>query len=229
MDNGWKQFAAVATARHCKRAFLDKPVPTELLEEVLTVAAHAPSTRNGQPWRVCVVRGNALAGLTRRLCEEFDRHVPAAPDYPNRPRTTDPVAEGRARQAGAGVLRALGISRDDAEGRRVHLRQNLGFYGAPVAMVFHLPADAVPGAFLEMGFFLQNVMLGLVAAGLGSCPQYSVAGYPNVLRDELDLPGRLIVCTLAAGYPDPGASVNFFAPARAGLDEYVRWHGHPLR
>jgi nitroreductase len=229
MDNGWEQFAAVATARHCKRAYLEKPVPTELLADVLTVAAHAPSTRNGQPWRVCVVRGTALAGLTQRLCEEFSRHVAPAPDYPNRPRTPDPVAETRARQAGAGVLEALGISRADTDSRRVHLRQNLRFYGAPAAMVFHLPVDAVPGAFLEMGFFLQNVMLGLVAAGLGSCPQYSVAGYPDLLRDELGLPGRLIVCTLAVGYPDPHARVNAFAPERAGLGEYVRWHDHPLR
>lgn len=225
MDNGWEQFADVVAARHCKRAFLDKPVPDALLQEVLRVSANAPSTRNGQPWRVSVVRGASLAALIQRLCDEFDRGVTAAPDYPNRPRTSDPVTEERARQAGAGVLRALGIERDDAAGRRTHLRQNLQFYGAPVALVFHLPADAVPGAFLEMGFFVQNVMLGLVASGLGGCPQYSVAGYPHVLREALDLPGRLIVCTLAAGYPDPAARVNAFAPARADLDEYTRWHG----
>jgi nitroreductase len=97
-----------------------------------------------------------------------------------------------------------------------------------VAMVFHLPADAVPGAFLEMGFFVQNVMLGLVACGLGSCPQYSVAGYPQVLREELGLGAdRLIVCTLAVGYPDPLAGVNAFVPARAALAEYTRWHDQP--
>ena len=229
MDNGWKQFAAVAAARHCKRAFLDKPVPAEVLAEVLTVAGQAPSTRNGQPWRVCVVRGTALSALTRRLSDEFERGVPAAADYPNRLPTSDPATEERARLAGAGVMAALGIERTDAPGRREHLRRNLQFYGAPVAMVFHLPPDAVPGTFLEMVFFVQNVMLGLVAAGLGSCPQYSVAGYPQVLRDELDLPERLIVCTLAVGYPDPAARVNDFAPARAALPDYTRWHDHPLR
>lgn len=225
MADHWSQFEAVLTARHCKRAYLDRRVPRGLLEDVLIAAGHAPSTRNGQPWRVSVVSGAARAALVRRLCEEFDRGVGPAPDYPNRLRTPDPVTEERARVAGAGQLRALGLSGQGAAGRRAHLRMNLGFYGAPVAMVFHLPADAVPGAFLEIGFFIQNVMLGLVAQGLGSCPQYSVAGYPQVLRRELGLGAdRLIVCTLAVGYPDPAAGVNRFIPPRAALAEYARWH-----
>ena len=95
---------------------------------------------------------------------------------------------------------------------------------APVAMILHLPADAVAGTFLEMGFFLQNIMIGLVACGLGSCPQFSVAGYADCLRSELGLGAdRLIVCSLAVGHPDPEAPVNAFVPERAGLAEYTRW------
>jgi nitroreductase len=223
----WGPFVKVVNARHCKRAFLDRPVPREALERVLTAAANAPSTRNGQPWRVAVVTGPALRDLVRRLCAQFDAGVPARPDYPNRPVPTDPVTEERARAAGAGVLYAKGVARDDRAARRAHVRDNLTFYGAPVALVCHLPSTAVPGAFLELGLFLQNVLLGLVAAGLGGCPQYSVAGYPDLLRAELGLAGRLIACTVAVGHPDPGAPVNGFVPDRAGLAEYMRWHDQP--
>jgi nitroreductase len=230
-DTAWALFASVVGARHCKRAYLPRPVPAEALARVLRLAGQAPSTRNGQPWRVEVVTGAARDALAGRLRAEFDRGEPAAPDYPNRPLGLDPVTEERAADAGAGVLRVRGIAREDAAGRRRHLRDNMGFYGAPVAMIFHLPKPAVPGAFLETGFFLQNVMLGLVAQGLGSCPQFSVAGYPDALREELGLgPDRLIVCGLAVGYPDPAEPVNGYAPARAPLAEYARWHGfgpHP--
>jgi nitroreductase len=227
VGENWHQFAAVATARHCKRAFLDRPVPREVLERILTVAAHAPSTRNIQPWRVAVVTGAAREALGRRLRAEFDRGVPPHPDYANLPAGLDDATRDRAAAFGAGLLGAMGIARDDAAGRRTHLRANLDFHGAPATLVFHLPADAAPGTFLELGFFLQSTMLGLVACGLGGCPQYSVAGYPDVLRDALGLAGRLIVCGLATGYPDPAASVNAYVPERAALPEYVTWHDQP--
>jgi nitroreductase len=207
-------------ARQCKRAYLDRPVPTELLAGVLEAAALAPSTRNGQPWRVEVVTGDTRETLAARLMNEFDRGTPTNPDYRNR--TDDPVIAARGADAITGVLLARGIT-----SRRQHLRDNLGFYGAPVELILHLAADAPPGWFLETGCFLQNVMLGLVSAGLGSCPQFSVAGYPDAIREVLGLPpDRIIVCGLAVGYPDESAAVNGYRPSRATLGEYVRWHGH---
>jgi nitroreductase len=208
-------------SRQCKRAYLDRPVPAELLADVLTTAALAPSTRNGQPWRVEVVAGHTRRRLAAGLLAEFDRGTPTTPDYRNRTTADDPTAAARATDAITGVLRARGLT-----STRRHLRDNLDFYGAPVELVLHLAANAPPGWFLETGFFLQNVMLGLVSAGLGSCPQFSVAGYPDVIREVLGLgPDRIIVCGLAVGYPDESAAVNGYRPPRAALGEYVRWHG----
>lgn len=217
-------FLSIILARHCKRAFLDRPVPRELLAEVLGAAAHAPSTRNGQPWAVAVLLGRAKEALARRLCELFDRGEPAQMDYQSRPSELPPAFHARAAAAGAGVLTAKGIEREDAAGRHSHLRDNFRFYGAPAALIFHLPANAAPGTFLEMGFFVQNVMLGLVAAGLASCPQSSVAGYSAAIREHLGLgPDRLIVCGMSVGYSDESAAVNRFVPERAPLSDYTLW------
>lgn len=213
------------TARHCKRAYLDRPVATALLREVLAAAGHAPSTRNTQLWQVAVVTGAALVRLAERLCADFDADHPVHPDYVNRPPVLDPPYLARAEAAGVGVLRAKGIARGDAQARRAHQRDNYRFYGAPVAMILHVPANAAPGTFLEIGCFLQNIMLGLVACGLGSCPQYSVAGYSTRIRAELGMSAdRLIVCALAVGYPDPHAPINTFVPERASLAEYTHWY-----
>ena len=172
-----------------------------------------------------MVSGGCRDTLAGRLCAEFDRGVPARLDYANRLAEPDPTIEARAADAGAGVLRAKGIERHDADARRRHLRDNLRFYGAPTEMIFHLPAGAPPGSFLELGFFVQNVMLGLVASGLGSCPQSSVAGYAEAIREELDLGAdRLVVCGLAVGYPDESAPVNGFHPRRADVADFAQWH-----
>jgi len=221
MDHG---FLSIIAARHCKRAFLDRPVPAEALESVLRVAAHAPSTRNTQFWRVEVLTGGARDELARRLREEYERGTPAELDYLSRPEVMDAVFEERGRASDAGWYRSKGVAPVDRAARRGRMRENLGFYGAPVEMIFHLPANAAPGTFLEMGLFLQNVMLGLVACGLGSCPQGSVAGYADTVRHCLGLGAdRLIVCGLAVGYPDESAPVNAFVPERAELREYARW------
>jgi len=222
----WSGLVSVMSSRHCKRAFQPRPVRRDLLEQILRAAANAPSSRNSQPWQVAVVSGARKDALAARLCAEFDGGVPPRPDYPNRPATPDQTAEARAREASAGVLLAKGIARDDGAGRRRHLRDNLRFYGAPVEMIFHLPADAPQGLFLETGFFVQNVMLALVANGLGSCPQFSVAGYADAIRDVLGLgANRIVVCGLAVGYPDEAQPVNHFHPRRAELADYVQWHG----
>lgn len=216
---------SLIASRHCKRAFLDRPVPRNVLAEVLLAAGQAPSSRNLQPWRVTVVTGSTLDALTRALREAFERGEPSRPDCANRLPTLDNTEAERARAALSGVLRAKGHAPDDTTAGRAHLRDNLRFYDAPAALVCHIPGDAVPGTFLETGFFLQNVMLGLVARGLGSCPQFSVAGYADALRRKLDIEThRIIVCTLAVGYPDEAAPVNRFVPPRARMEEYVQWY-----
>ena len=191
---------------------------------MLRLAANAPSSRNTQPWQVTVLTGAAKNGLARRLTAAFDRGEAPAADFLNNPSELKGVYADRARACGAGVLAIKSIDRHDEAARRAHVRENFRFFEAPVEMIFHLPGDAVPGSFLALGCYLQNVMLGLVACGLGSCPQYSVAGYADSIREYLDLAtDRLIVCGLAVGHVDATAPVNRFVPERAPLSEFVDW------
>jgi nitroreductase len=220
-------FLSIISARHCKRAFLDREVPRDILERVLIAAGNAPSPRNTQFWQVAVLMGEARAELSRRLRVASESAESHKLDYANRVTPMGELYEQRVAAFGAAYYDALGISRDDAAGRQEIERRNLRFYGAPVAMIFHLPRNAVASTFLEMGFFLQNVMLGLVACGLGSCPQSSVARYGRVIRDFLGLGSeRLVVCSLSVGYVDETAPVNAFHPERAPLEEYASWYGH---
>jgi nitroreductase len=220
----YPQVLDAMAARHCKRAFLDRAVPRETLEAVLTAAAQAPSSNNVQPWSVAVVTGAARRRLSEVLCDAWDRGVPPRPDYLNRPEPLGPEAAARSRAYGEEMFGLKGIDRDDAEARHAHVRENFRFFGAPVELIFHLGSDAVPGSFLATGCFIQNVMLGLVAHGLGSCPQYSVAGYAGLVREVLGLDGRLIVCGMAVGWVDGAATVNSLVPRRAPLGEYVTWY-----
>ena len=54
--------------------------------------------------------------------------------------------------------------------------------------------------------FMQNIMLGLMAHGLGSCPQFSVAGYADIVRESLGLGAdRWVVAGMSVGWPEAAA------------------------
>ena len=58
----------VINSRHSVRAYLDTPVSTDLIKEILHVASRAPSGTNTQPWKVYVVRGQTRQLLIERVC-----------------------------------------------------------------------------------------------------------------------------------------------------------------
>jgi len=212
-------------ARHCKRAYLQTPVPRELLEEILVAAGEAPSSKNTQPWGVAVVSGKSRDALSDLICAKFDQGESEDPDYiyHNEPLSAEFMQ--RARECGYGLFELKGIDRHDRRMRLAHNRENFTFFGAPVALFFHLPSDAERGNFLDLGFFMQNLMLGLVGSGLASCPQFSVTSYSQTIRAFLGLQGRILVSGMTVGYPDPEALVNTYVPPRLPLGDFVTWFG----
>ena len=197
-------FLALISRRHCQRAFTDEPVEREIMESVLLAAGQAPSGKNTQP--------------------AFDTGEKPASDYEYSLLPSPEEWKDRARACGYSLFELKGIARDDVEARKAHGRENFTFFGAPVQLVFHLPAGAERGNFLDVGMFMQNVMLGLTAYGLGSCPQFSVAGYASVVRESLGLAAdRWVVAGMSVGWPEKEARVNAFVPERLPLADFVDW------
>ena len=218
------EFLSVLHARHCQRAFLDEALPRDILESVLLAAGQAPSGKNSQPWKVTVAAGARRDALSEALCVAYDAGEKGKADYEYS--LLPPPAEwmDRARACGYALFDLKGIERKDYEARKAHGRENFTFFGAPVQLIFHLPAGAERGNFLDVGMFMQNVMLGLTAYGLGSCPQFSVAGYASVVRESLGLAAdRWVVAGMSVGWPEEEARVNVFVPERLPLADFVDW------
>lgn len=55
--------------RRSIRYFQDKPIPEEVLTEILRAGRQAPSGRNRQPWKFIVVSGAAKAGMLAAMEE----------------------------------------------------------------------------------------------------------------------------------------------------------------
>ncbi|KMO73310.1 nitroreductase family protein [Mycolicibacterium chubuense] len=75
---------------------------------------------------------------------------------------------------------------------------------------------------LGVGRFLQTFVLALSARGIGTCVQVSIAGYPEVLRDQLGIPEEhRILCGVSIGYPDPTFPANHLDVPRNPLEANV--------
>jgi nitroreductase len=211
-------------ARRSIREFESAPVPPETIRQLVAAAGRAPSSKNTQPWRLYLVQGEALAALCRDMLATFDAGEKPQPDYRYSPAPLPADYLARARACGIGIFQHKGIGRDDTEKRRAHDRENFHFFGAPQVFFLGTRASAYAhGSFLDCGFVLNNLMLGLVSLGYGSCPQYSAVAYPAVLRRHI--PGTedtLFIAGLPFGRPKTGSHLNGFQPARLPVDDWFK-------
>lgn len=59
----------VLKKRRSVRAYLDKPIPKDILEKIIDLARFAPTARNVQPWEFVVVTDDKILGKIAELAE----------------------------------------------------------------------------------------------------------------------------------------------------------------
>lgn len=211
-----------ARTRRSIRAYKPDPVPNEILREIVALGRHAPSGSNIQPWRVHVLTGATLKRVGDALKHAFVTGEPQKRDYKY---YSDPIEEpylARRRACGWGLYETLGIARGEREKSKDYVASNYNFFGAPAGLVFSIDRNLELGSWLDYGMFVQTIMLAARARGVHTCPEASIANYPDLVRRELGIAADyFIVCGMAMGYAVPDAVINTFQPARIELDDYA--------
>jgi nitroreductase len=222
---------AAMLSRYSNRAFLPKPVARGLLQNILQVAARAPSGTNTQPWKVYVLQGakkdalvgqvvaahNAMAAdpaVAAQYQEEYDY-------YPEK--WVSPYIDRR-RECGFGLYGVLGLGKGDKAGMHAQHQQNFKFFGAPVGLMFTMDKVMGRGSLVDYGMFLQNIMLAARARGLHTCPQAAWNGFSKIILPHIGAAeNEMLVCGMSLGYADEGALVNTFATTRVDAQEFTTW------
>ena len=211
--------------RKSTRAYLDKPVARTTIEAILDAARWAPSGVNCQPWHVAVVSGAIKAQVSKALLAARQARTPENPDYAYYPKEWREPYNARRKATGHALYQALNISKDDASARLKAWNNNYHFFGAPTGLLFFVDRALAQGAWVDMGMFIQNVMLAARGFGLETCPQASLAEYPDIVRNILDVPSsHALVCGMAMGYADATAPVNNYRTAREPVSAFTQWH-----
>lgn len=218
------ELAEAIRQRHSVRAYLERPVARATVQEVLNLARWAPSGVNMQPWQVAVVEGGSKQRISNAILAEQAAGNPPRMDYDYYPAEWFGAYRDRRKACGLALYEALGIDRGETEKQIAARNRNYLFFDAPVGLFFFLDRRLGQGAWIDMGLFLQNVMLAATAAGLATCPEASLAEYPDIVRCQLDVDeNAIVVCGMALGYPDPDAPVNQYRTEREPVEGFVRW------
>jgi len=217
---------AVDSRMSC-RAFLSIPVPPEVVRTILEVAKRAPSGGNLQPWHVYVLAGKPL----QELLADVRAKLPANPNgegaeydvYP--PKLTEPYRSRRFK-CGEDLFATINIARENRPARLQQFARNYELFGAPVALFFAVNRQMGVGQWVDLGMFMQTIMLLAREQGIHTCAQESWAVWHRTVEAHLQMPPQLMFfCGMALGYRDEAAPINHLRTERAALEEFAVFRG----
>ena len=210
-------------SRRSVRAFTDRQIDLETIRRVMDTARWAPSGCNYQPWEATILTGAPLAELRGILAEapmgqaEYDWTAPG----------TEKAYKERLNAVSKGMFGAMGIARDDAEGRQKAMMRNRESWDPPALLLCYFPRLMKEAQWSDTGMWLQTVALLLREEGLDCCFQEFMALYATPIRDFLGLDHErtMLFCGMAIGYRQEDAPVNTYDRERVPLEEQVTFLG----
>ncbi len=176
--------ARVVRVRRMVRAFTTEPIGLEAVDALIDLARRAPSAGNSQGVNWVVLTGPHEVG------RYWDVTLPPGPD--------------RERFRWQGLLRApvlvLPVIDPDRYLER-YTEPDKSHTGLGAGVV----AWPVPYWWVDGGMVVQNLLLGVVEAGLGAC-FFGLFQHETAVCERFGIPaGRRILGAVAIGHPDPEA------------------------
>lgn len=235
------EFSDALHSRRSIRAFSERPVDQETINDILLDAIESPSSSNTQPYKVAVADGETCKKLGQELLARYYKinkiqrqplplklfnaatskampdgdYKPILGKYPG-------IFQSRRLATGKGLYETLGIARGDKQARDDAMARNFTFFDAPVAIFVFIHPSMKFTALVDSGIMMQSLMLSATARGLGTCPQGALGMWRSPLEKHFDIPkGYKLVCGLALGYPKEDEKVNQYRPKKLSLDELI--------
>ena len=210
--------------RKSVRAYLDQAVEPSKINAILDAARHAPSGVNTQPWQVAVVSGKTKQSLQEKIETTFRSGDKGKADYGYYPSEWKEPFTSRRKECGLLMYKTLGIERTDRERQTDQWAANYRAFDAPVMLLFFMDSAMREGSYMDYGMFLQSILLAAEEQGLATCPQASIANYPEIIKSELGYgDDTVLLCGIALGYEDKDALVNSYRTSREEVDSFTHF------
>jgi nitroreductase len=221
------EFDEVILGRKSIRGYKPDPVPRALIEQILALAMRAPSSMNTQPWNFYVITGEPLDRIRKGNTERNLAGIPHSREF----RTGKPFAGiHRERQIGVAkqLFAAMGIARDDAEGRQDWVLRGFRQFDAPVCIIITYDrelADSDDTAF-DCGAVATALVNAAWSRGLGAVINSQGIMQSPVVREHAGIgETQVIMKAIALGWPDEDFPANAVVSQRKSVEEAATFVG----
>ncbi len=220
-------YDTIVLGRRSTRGFLDKPVPRAVIEEVLAVAMRAPSSFNNQCWNFTVVTGEPLDRIRLGNTEGILAGQPDSREFRRFDKVPD-LHRGRQIDIAKQLFGAMGIEREDKDGRQDWVLRGFRQFDAPVSVVVTydrvlLGSDIAP---FDCGAVTNALVNAAWSRGLGCVINSQGIMQSPVVREHAGIPDdQVIMICVAMGWPDEEFPANAVVSNRKPLEEAVRFVG----
>jgi len=221
------EFQDLMFERRSIRGYKPEPVPRELLDEIIDVAAQSPSSMNTQPWNVHVVTGDVLDRIRHGNTEQMlatgkpDREIRGHLRYEGDHRD-------RQKRVAAQLFEAAGIGWDDKAQRHDWTMRGFRQFDAPVSVIgcIDRALEDTTEAYFDLGQFVHALVLAAWDRGVGAVINGQGIMQSSVVRSEAQIPDdQLIVITVAMGFPADGFAANDVVSERRSVEEIATYRG----
>ncbi len=221
------EYNDIVHERRSIRGYQQKPVPRELIEEIIDLAKRAPSSMNTQPWHFHVITGEPLERIRKGNTEKMmsgsavDREIKMNHGYegPHRERQIEIAVQ---------LFEAMGIARDDKPKRQDWVMRGFRQFDAPVSIVITvdkaLADDTI--AHFDCGAATYGLVLAAWSKGLGSVINGQGIMQSSVVRENANIPEDEVIMTcVAMGYPSDEFVANDVKSRRVANDQVASFVG----
>jgi len=220
-------FEEVVRGRKSIRGYLDKPVPRELIQEVLSLAMRSPTSMNTQPWHFHVITGEPLDKIRKGNTERILAGEPDSREF----RRGEPFA-GVHRERQIEVAKQLfvemGIERDDKAARQDWVLRGFRQFDAPVCVIVTYDRELASSddTAFDCGAATTAMVNAAWSRGLGCVINSQGIMQSPVVREHAGIPdNQVIMKAVAIGWPDPDFPANKVYTNRKDMDEAARFVG----
>ena len=220
-------FETLVHERRSIRGYKLDPVPREVIRNIIEIAKGAPSSMNTQPWFFHVITGEPLERIRQGNTERMlagagvQREIPMRGGY-------EGIHRQRQIEVAVQLFEAMGIERDDKEGRQDWVMRGFRQFDAPVSIVMTYDKSLEPATIshFDLGAVTYGLVLAAWTRGLGTVINGQGIMQSAVVREHAKIPDwQTIMTCIAMGYPNDDFAANEVKSRRTPNDDIVTFAG----